>query len=624
MVQINYRVQFKGGTLQKESILKLKVLGFFLLTPFLVPATGLLYFKSDPLVKFFEKGVGKLLSYPIEIVTRKEESQVISQKEDKQLLSAEPVLVYRVQTQDDIEKLRTVLASKEAQPEKPQEEVLVATVSPHQAPSSSGVTQSEQNAPKQETRAIKEGYVSGRIVHYEKDQADRGHYEVFLYDQVGSDGLPHPRSKILRHIILSEGVSDFEFTIENKTSGYLLARYFSHRKKSVLSEPYPLKTAAVFGGNPVNGTNEYKNILLLMGQHHTKNYALTGRVLNGYPSIEPYALPLSGVEVELEGTDISLRTDPQGFFYLDDLVHFDGYLKIVREGKILKRVPLYLDTSRYLDIPVINEQEGNYLQGQILNRDGEPFKHVELRIKENTQWVSVVNAQGLFRFENIQDGFWTLEAFYGSVFLGFYRVLHREGITTEVLLQERGPIDLNGKILASSLLKNFTGNAVNEAQVRVVGQNILGLTDAEGNFHLAHISAFADYVELEIDHKDYFLANIKYKKSLDVIYLPRLLSFEEMQLPFPFNPQAGNFWADLSYLDSKFEVFNGDSSAFRFYMNDKGLDLLAPSTLDEGQHRLVFFNLKPGEQNFTLYSQDMFRGLTTSYCPPGYITLFQP
>ena len=605
--------------MQKESILKLKVLGFFLLTPFLVPATGFIYLKSDPIKNLIETGISKLLSYPIDNSFIRNNSGNTPQEKDYPLFSEQPVLVYRVQGENDIAQLKTALSLNDKS-----EVVEQTTQASNQAVPQKDMSQPKQKPSKQEVPQIREGFISGSIVNYGKNVDDQGHYEVFLYDQVGSDGLPHPRSKILRHIILSEGIRDFEFTIGNKVSGYLLARYFSHRKKLLAFDPYPLKTAAVYVGNPVSYTNEYKNILLFIGQHNTKNYALTGRVLNGYSTLEPYSSPLSGVEVELEGTDVALRTDSQGFFYLDDLSYFDGYLRVIRDGKVLKRVPLYLDTSRYMDIPLMNTQEGNFLQGQILNREGEPWVNIQMRIKESNQFASVSNAQGLFRFENIPDGFWTLEAFYGAVSLGFYRVLHRAGIVTEVLLQEKDPLELSGKILATSLVKNFTGDVVEGAHVRVVGQNVSSITDKEGNFHVSNISTFADYVELEIDHKDYFLSNIKYKASLDVIYLPRLLSFEEMQLPFPFNPQAGNLWADLSYLDSSFEVVNGDESAFRFYMSEKGLDLLAPSTQSAGQHRVTFFNLKEGEQTFMLYSDGMFRGLTSVYCPPGYITLFQP
>ena len=120
--------------MQKESILKLKVLGFFLLTPFIVPATGLLYLKSDPVIEFIEKSVGTLLSSPMESALVAKISHSIVHKESEQLFSEEPVLVYRVQDEDDLQKLRVTLAKHNTpQPDK-QPETLVVTEhlsSPH-------------------------------------------------------------------------------------------------------------------------------------------------------------------------------------------------------------------------------------------------------------------------------------------------------------------------------------------------------------------------------------------------------------------------------------------------------------------------------------------------------------
>ncbi|MBI2608765.1 MAG: hypothetical protein HYW47_04100 [Deltaproteobacteria bacterium] len=610
-----------------EKYLKLKFLVFLLFVPLAVPAAGLLYFKT-PLVKNIKTKIrkqslvlqGEYNNFEKNIKNIKPLNTVVDSVDHYALAR-----VYRVRNNFELGYLQksldhltpqTIVATTQTSPQSTDQTPLVVA------------TQNLENKktflPQVVTQKA-QWIISGQVIDYNRDTNDVGHFEVGLYDDVGSDGLPKPTSRLLAHHILEKGVSRFSFMFSKKVQGHLVARYFSDKKSPKTGESYPLRTTAVYSANPVNLEEDLKNVYLFIGQHKPKSYALSGRVLNGYSSLNPYTTPAPHVELRLEGTDIILKTNLEGFYYIDELYYFDGYLEILNNKEVVQRVPLYMDTSRYVDVALVDRKENtNQLHGQVLDKFGFPLKGVRLVLKESGE-ESLSSQEGIFTFSFVQEGMWTLEAYAGQEFIGFIRFSHKEGIVTELVLQEKSPIYLKGKVLKTSLVRNENEGGVTQVQVRVAGYPVQTQTNEEGSFSLGPIATFQDFVELELEHPEYFLGNIKYKPSLSFVYLPSLFSLEDQKLPLPLNPQAGNLWADFSFFNEELRVYTTNNVSFNFYMRERGIDFLSQNTDVKGHHRMSFLNIPQGEEVISFYSKDgFFRGLTTLYFPPGYATLFLP
>ncbi|MBI2027188.1 MAG: carboxypeptidase regulatory-like domain-containing protein [Deltaproteobacteria bacterium] len=580
--------------MKKEIYLKLKFFLFLLLVPFITPVAGFVYFNSENFTQMVKEKIIKSFS------GRTIHENSISQSS---FLENDPILVERVQS---LEKFK-----------EKKEEISIRNLSIATAKDlalDDNIRMTDVNLEKIKTRdnnSLQNSpwSLTGQILHYNKEK-QTGHYEVFYYDAVGSDGLPTPESRILKHVLIPRGESFFQITFDKPVKGHLMARYYDGSSDIKLIRDR-FHDIAVYENNPILADQNQDSIYLVMNAHRASSYSLTGQVLMHHPSIKPYSDPKPNIIVQLEGTDIELKTNEEGFFYLDNLFHYDGYLRIIENNKILKRVPLYLNSSIAFEISTNDIHSSSSLSGIIFNNQGKALQNASVSIQENPFLRTITDDEGRFSLDGLKSGSWTLEVLHNQMWMGYMRVSHIEGLSTEVFLQQKEPVMIRGQVLQASLLHKLRSLIpIVQAHIKVVGYPWETTSNEEGQFVLDNIPSFRDDIEIELLHPDYEPTTMKYSTNLDFAYMPKLL--KSASLPYSVNTSRGKLLVDFSYFSSFISLQPPDSNLL--------IELMPTNKAVQ-----IVWNLREQEQQFVFYSEEgTFRGLSRLNTPNGYTSILLP